>query len=82
MALTAFPLGYSAWNKSTEENDMAATTVIKALTGFFNVGDGKRDSKTWLGELKALDAKTKRELAELVVIETGDALPPLVTATA
>jgi len=54
---------------------MAATTVIKALTNFFNVGDGKRPSKNWLAELKAMSVDEKRELAEMVVAETGDALP-------
>jgi len=53
---------------------MAQVTVIKALTNFFNVGEGKRDSKTWLGELKALTADEKKALADLVVAETGDVL--------
>lgn len=76
---------------------MAKITVIKALSGFFNVdtldpnnpGDaaliadgakGKRPTGVWGAELKALSATEKRELAELVVAETGDELPPLVNA--
>lgn len=53
---------------------MASVSVTKCLTEFFNSGDGKRDSKTWLGELKALSGDEKRELAELVCDATGDTL--------
>jgi len=60
---------------------MAAVSVTKALTGYFNVGDGKRPSKDWLGELKALTLAEKREIAELVVAETGDMLPAPASAS-
>lgn len=53
---------------------MAAVTVTKALTAFFNVGDGKRDSKTWMAELKEFTVEEKRELALLICAETGDTL--------
>jgi hypothetical protein len=83
-------------------------TVIKALSGFFNVDtiteasdpalwkadgtgqnthddklgfaygsiqlSGKRRTTLWGAELKALTTEEKRELAELVVTETGDTL--------
>lgn len=54
---------------------MALVTVTKALTAFFNTGDGKVTSAEWMKELKSLTPETKRELAELVVAETGDELP-------
>lgn len=57
--------------------EMATVSVLKALTGFFNVGDGKRPAKTWLEELKTFTPEEKFELAALVVAETGDALAPL-----
>lgn len=53
---------------------MAKVTVLKALTGYFNVGDGKRSMAEWQGELKALTAEEKRELAEGVCAVTGDEL--------
>ncbi len=53
---------------------MASTTVTKALTGFFNVGEGKRPAKVWLEELKALSAEEKHALAQEVCALTGDAL--------
>lgn len=51
---------------------MASKTVAVILTGFFNVGEGKRPTQDWLQELKALSASEKRELAELVCAVTGD----------
>ncbi len=53
---------------------MAQITVTKALTSFFNVGEGKRATATWGKELKALTDGEKRELAEQVVAVTGDTL--------
>lgn len=52
----------------------APISVIKALTGYFNTGEAKRAIRDWNMELKALTTNEKRELAELVVIETGDTL--------
>lgn len=56
---------------------MAAVTIIKALTNYFNVGEAKLPAKEWLAELKKFTPGEKRELAELVVAETGDTLPAL-----
>jgi hypothetical protein len=53
---------------------MAKITVTKALTGFFNTGDGKRSTTEWMGELKALTTEEKAELAALVCAVTGDSL--------
>jgi hypothetical protein len=53
---------------------MAKTTVTKALTSFFNTGEGKRDNKVWLGELRALSADEKLSLAREVCAVTGDEL--------
>jgi hypothetical protein len=53
---------------------MAAITITKALTGYFNQGAGKRTSAVWLKELKALTPEEKTELATLVCEETGDTL--------
>jgi hypothetical protein len=53
---------------------MAATTVTKALTGFFNQGEGKRPAKVWLDELKALSVDEKAKLAQEVCDFTGDTL--------
>jgi hypothetical protein len=61
---------------------MAAVTITKALTGYFNVDAGKRPSRDWLGELKALTIAEKQELAAMVVAETGDTLTGPNTATA
>ncbi len=51
---------------------MAEITVTKALTGYFNQGDGKVPAPQWLAELKALSTEEKRELAEGVAAITGD----------
>jgi hypothetical protein len=53
---------------------MAKVTVLKALTNFFNTGEGKRPAKVWMEEIKALTLAQKVELATLVVAETGDTL--------
>jgi hypothetical protein len=53
---------------------MAQTTVTKALSGFFNVGEGKVPASQFLAELRALTTEEKRELAELVCEVTGDTL--------
>lgn len=49
-------------------------TVTAILTGYFNVGEGKRPSREWLDELKALSADEKAELAEGVCAITGDTI--------
>lgn len=51
-----------------------SVSVTKALTDYFNSGDGKRPSKEWLGELKALSVGEKLELALLVCEATGQTL--------
>lgn len=38
-------------------------TVTAALTGFFNVGEGKRPLSAWRDELKQLTDAEKMELA-------------------
>ena len=53
---------------------MASVSIVKALTNFFNVGDGKVPAKEWMGELKALTPAEKQGLAEMVVAATGDTL--------
>jgi hypothetical protein len=59
---------------------MAQVTELKALTNFFNVAPNKKPAKEWMTEIKALSPEEKRELAELVVAETGDTLAALKTA--
>lgn len=53
---------------------MAAKTILKTLTDYFNTGDGKRDLKTWGAEVRALSDAEKLELAEGVCAITGDTL--------
>lgn len=53
---------------------MAKMSVTKALTSYFNAGDGKRAAKVWLEELKALTAEEKRKLALGVCALTDDEL--------
>lgn len=53
---------------------MAQKTVLKVLTDYFNVGDGKRATRDWAAEIKALSTEEKRELAEGVCAITGDTL--------
>ncbi|HEY6018385.1 MAG TPA: hypothetical protein VIY48_00340 [Candidatus Paceibacterota bacterium] len=53
---------------------MAVKSVTMVLTHYFNEGEGKRDSKAWLQELKALTPEEKLELAEGVCAITGDTI--------
>lgn len=53
---------------------MAEVTVLKALTNYFNVDEGKRSLPQWRDEMAALKPEEKRELAEGVVAITGDKL--------
>jgi phenylpyruvate tautomerase PptA (4-oxalocrotonate tautomerase family) len=53
---------------------MTNITVTKALTNFFNVGEGKRPAAQWLKELKALTPEEKAGLAAEVCEVTGDTL--------
>lgn len=53
---------------------MAKITVLKALTGYFNEGDGKRPLMEWKSEVTALSAEERLELARGVVAITGDEL--------
>lgn len=53
---------------------MATVTPIKALTNYFNVGDGKKQAKDWLAEVKELSPAEKLELAQGVCAITGDTL--------
>lgn len=46
-------------------------TVTKALTEFFNTGEGKRPTSAWAGELKALSSAEKTELATLACAASG-----------
>lgn len=50
------------------------TTVLKALAGYFNTGEGKKSLKEFSEEMKALTPEEKRELAEGVCAITGDTL--------
>ena len=43
---------------------MATVTVLKALTSYFNDGEGKRSMTQWAAEIKALSADEKLELAQ------------------
>lgn len=53
-----------------ERNAMEKTT-LKALTDYFNEGDGKRPLKDWSDEIKALSPAEKLELATGVCAVTG-----------
>jgi hypothetical protein len=47
-------------------------TVVAWLTGYFNVGEGKRPISDWRDELKALSAEEKLELATgVAALESG-----------
>lgn len=50
---------------------MDKMTVTKALSGYFNVGEGKRTPTQFLAELKALTDEEKRELATLACEASG-----------
>lgn len=53
---------------------MAALSMLKILTNYFNVGDGKVPMAAWSAELKALTPEEKRALAEGVCAITGDTI--------
>lgn len=53
---------------------MAAKSMLKILTDYFNVGDAKVPMKAWADEMKALSPDEKRELAEGVCSVTGDTI--------
>ena len=53
---------------------MAKTTVTKALSNYFNTGEGKRSASDFLKELRDLTPAEKLELAQGVVEITGDEL--------
>lgn len=53
---------------------MAQTTVLKALVGYFNTGEGKRPLKDFTAEIKQLTEEEKLELAQGVCAITGDTL--------
>lgn len=50
------------------------TTVLKAIAGYFNDGEGKRPLREFQMELKALSDAEKLELARGVTAITGDEL--------
>jgi len=49
-------------------------SVLKHLTDYFNVGDGKRPLTEWAKEVKALSPAEKLELAQGVCAITGDTI--------
>lgn len=53
---------------------MAAKSMLKILTEYFNSGDAKVAMKAWSDEMKALSPDEKRELAEGVCAITGDTI--------
>jgi hypothetical protein len=53
---------------------MASMSVTKTLTTYFNTGEGKRSTKEWMDELRALEPLEKRKLAEEVCAVTGNTL--------
>lgn len=53
---------------------MAEKTVLQILTGYFNEGEGKRPTREWAAEVKALNPTEKRELADGVCAVTGDSV--------
>ncbi len=53
-----------------------SVTVTRALTSYFNEGEGKRATKEWADELKALSPAEKMELATGVCTITGQTLIP------
>lgn len=53
---------------------MAAKSMLKVLTEYFNEGEGKRSMKAWADEVKALSPDEKRSLAEGVCAITGDTI--------
>jgi hypothetical protein len=53
---------------------MAKITVTKALSNFFNQGEGKVPASDFLKELRALSPEEKLDLAQGVCAVTGDEL--------
>lgn len=53
---------------------MAAKSVLKILSDYFNEGDGKRPLAEWAKEVRALSAEEKLSLAQGVVAITGDTI--------
>ena len=53
---------------------METITALKALTEYFNSGDGKRPMKAWADEVKALSPAEKQELAEGAATALGKTL--------
>lgn len=51
-----------------------AKSVLKTLTDYFNVDEGKRSMKEWADELRAFTPEEKRALAEAVSRVTGEPL--------
>lgn len=49
-------------------------TITAILSGYFNVGEGKRGLVAWRDELSALSAEEKNELALGVCAITGDTI--------
>lgn len=53
---------------------MEKVTIVKALTGYFNVPPVKLPASGWVAELRKLSAEEKLELAQGVCAVTGDEL--------
>lgn len=53
---------------------MDTITTLKALTDYFNQGDGKRPMKAWSEEIKALSPAEKLELATGAAEQLGKQL--------
>lgn len=53
---------------------MAEVTIVKALTGYFNVTPNKLPASGWVAELRKLSDTEKLELAQGVCEITGDTL--------
>lgn len=51
---------------------MAAKTGLKILTDYFNVGEGKRPTREWADEIRALSAAERTDLVSGVTAITGD----------
>lgn len=53
---------------------MAEITVLKALTGYFNSGEGKKPLREFSEELKALTPEEKLDLGTLAAAAMGDTI--------
>jgi len=53
---------------------METISALKALTDYFNTGEGKRPMKEWSAEIKALSPEEKQELAEGATLALGKQL--------